>query len=141
MKKLTFLVLCLLMSSVISKAGSGSCSTSGSSAQCSGYDYNNSDNTYYITTSGNLWLHGWGTVSVAPPDNGYVFLEAVWSLLGGPCYSQHWDISYDSSSSDAQSYGSQIDFYRYVDNATTSTTLYICARTSNGANGGISVSW
>lgn len=140
MKKLTFLVLCLLMCSVISKAGSGSCSTSGSSAQCSGYDYNNSDNYFYITTSGNLSLHGWGTVSVAPPDNGYVFLEAVWSL-SGPHNSQHWDISYDSSSSDAQSYGSQVNLYCYASGVPTSATLYLCARTSNGAEGGISVSW
>ena|SRR5215217_4021489 len=139
MKKLTFLVLCLLMSSVISKAGSGSCSTSGSSAQCSGTDYYNVDNTYYVTTSGSLSLHGWGTVNYWNPY-GYVFLEAVWSL-SGPHNSQHWDISYDSPSSDAQSYGSQINLYCYPSSVPTSATLYLCSRTSDGAEGGISASW
>lgn len=136
MKKLTFLALCLLMNSFISKAGSGSCSTSGNSAQCSGTDYYNVDQLLYVSGSGYISLYGWGTVSVAPPDNGYVFLEAVTDNL----YGIHWDVSYDNPGSDAQSYGSQVNFYGGLP-ISTSGTLYLCARTSNGANGGISASW
>ena len=121
------------MSTFISKAGSGSCATYSSSAQCSATDYYNADNYWYISTT-SVYVHGWGTV-YTDSGYGYVFLEAASNNV---LYNIHWDISYDSPSSDAMSYGSQVNFYG---GQAINDYLYLCARTSNGAEGGISASW
>lgn len=144
MKKLTFLILSLLISSLVSKAGSGSCTLNSSvsgSAQCSTSDYNNSSGLWYISGTSNwVSVHGWGTVNSWAPENNYLIIESVTGSEYSAYAGYHWDISYDNSFSDAQSYGSQVDFYGSLPTDHVGT-LYLCVRSSNGADGGVYASW